>query len=260
MTVFDAEFWMICWWTVLTPPLRHRLLEALRVASDWRHNNATHVAKPVLPYARLAFTHTLSFLNKVGFVPTHACTNQFIGNKINLSFKLVIVSVFVCADGPDAHAGRERGAGSCWSGAVGRDEVRQIQGTQCLWESYLRVCVYVCNPLPSIPLPSISASFSETTYALSWVHSCGGWGPTPVAAATSFATAMGAAPGDAPARVSCSPQLQPWPLITSCVGATKAGAARTVKWRRAKTDPNQSNPNQGHFSRCEASTLLQLIN
>ena len=73
------------------------MLEALRVASDWRHNNATHVAKPVLPYARLAFTHTLSFLNKVGFVPTRACTNQFTGNKINLSFELVTLSVFVCA-------------------------------------------------------------------------------------------------------------------------------------------------------------------
>ncbi|KAM8754322.1 hyaluronidase-3 isoform 1-T1 [Acanthopagrus schlegelii] len=50
--------------------VRHRVLEALRVASDWRHNNATHVAKPVLPYARLAFTHTLSFLNKTDLMHT----------------------------------------------------------------------------------------------------------------------------------------------------------------------------------------------
>nr|XP_019944397.1 PREDICTED: hyaluronidase-3-like [Paralichthys olivaceus] len=44
--------------------VRQRLLEALRVASLWRHNNTKH-ATPVLPYARLAFTHTLTFLNKV---------------------------------------------------------------------------------------------------------------------------------------------------------------------------------------------------
>ncbi|XP_041860866.1 hyaluronidase-3 isoform X2 [Melanotaenia boesemani] len=44
--------------------IRHRLLEALRVASLWRHGNNTSHATPVLPYARLAFTHTLNFLNK----------------------------------------------------------------------------------------------------------------------------------------------------------------------------------------------------
>ncbi|XP_008282945.1 hyaluronidase-3 [Stegastes partitus] len=44
--------------------VRHRLLEALRVASLWRHGNTTIHATPVLPYARLAFTHTLNFLNK----------------------------------------------------------------------------------------------------------------------------------------------------------------------------------------------------
>lgn len=44
-------------------PLRYRLLEALRVASLWRQN--TSHATPVLPYARLAFAHTLTFLNKV---------------------------------------------------------------------------------------------------------------------------------------------------------------------------------------------------
>ncbi|MED6260375.1 hypothetical protein ATANTOWER_015990 [Ataeniobius toweri] len=44
--------------------IRHRLLEALRVASLWRHGNNINQATPVLPYARLAFTHTLNFLNK----------------------------------------------------------------------------------------------------------------------------------------------------------------------------------------------------
>ncbi|XP_027880901.1 hyaluronidase-3 [Xiphophorus couchianus] len=44
--------------------IRHRLLEALRVASMWRHGNSNNQATPVLPYARLAFTHTLDFLNE----------------------------------------------------------------------------------------------------------------------------------------------------------------------------------------------------
>ncbi|KAM7404428.1 hypothetical protein PAMP_011773 [Pampus punctatissimus] len=44
--------------------VRHRLLEALRVASLWRHGNKTNHATPVLPYVRLAFTHTLHLLNK----------------------------------------------------------------------------------------------------------------------------------------------------------------------------------------------------
>ncbi|XP_061592595.1 hyaluronidase-3 [Cololabis saira] len=43
--------------------VRYRLLESLRVASLWRHGNKTRPT-PVLPYARLAFTHTLDFLNK----------------------------------------------------------------------------------------------------------------------------------------------------------------------------------------------------
>uniref|UniRef100_UPI003AAB57B1 hyaluronidase-3 n=1 Tax=Centroberyx gerrardi TaxID=166262 RepID=UPI003AAB57B1 len=43
---------------------RHRLLEALRVASVWHHGNSASHATPVLPYTRLAFTHTLHFLNK----------------------------------------------------------------------------------------------------------------------------------------------------------------------------------------------------
>ncbi|XP_051280454.1 hyaluronidase-3-like isoform X1 [Dicentrarchus labrax] len=47
--------------------VRHRLLEALRVASVW-HN--TKHATPVLPYARLAFTHSLTFLNKTDLVHT----------------------------------------------------------------------------------------------------------------------------------------------------------------------------------------------
>ncbi|XP_028266371.1 hyaluronidase-3 [Parambassis ranga] len=45
--------------------VRHRVLEALRVASHWRHGNNTKHATPVLPYARLAFTHSLNFLNKI---------------------------------------------------------------------------------------------------------------------------------------------------------------------------------------------------
>lgn len=50
---------------------RHTLLEALRVASVWHHSNNTAHATPVLPYARLAFTHSLTFLNTVGFVAAH---------------------------------------------------------------------------------------------------------------------------------------------------------------------------------------------
>ncbi|XP_013857203.1 hyaluronidase-3 [Austrofundulus limnaeus] len=44
--------------------VRHRLLEALRVASNWRHGNKTVHATPVFPYARLAFTRSLNFLNQ----------------------------------------------------------------------------------------------------------------------------------------------------------------------------------------------------
>ncbi|XP_068452883.1 hyaluronidase-3 isoform X2 [Clinocottus analis] len=44
--------------------IRYRLLEAMRVASLWHHGNNTRHATPVLPYARLAFTHSLTFLNK----------------------------------------------------------------------------------------------------------------------------------------------------------------------------------------------------
>ncbi|XP_047467714.1 hyaluronidase-3 [Mugil cephalus] len=44
--------------------VRHRLLESLRVASLWRHGNEANHATPVLAYARLAFTHSLNFLNK----------------------------------------------------------------------------------------------------------------------------------------------------------------------------------------------------
>ncbi|XP_038578921.1 hyaluronidase-3 [Micropterus salmoides] len=50
--------------------VRHRLLEALRVASVWRHANNTSHATPVIPYARLAFTHTLTFLNKTDLMHT----------------------------------------------------------------------------------------------------------------------------------------------------------------------------------------------
>uniref|UniRef100_A0A3Q4I8Y0 Hyaluronidase n=1 Tax=Neolamprologus brichardi TaxID=32507 RepID=A0A3Q4I8Y0_NEOBR len=45
--------------------VRHRLLEALRVASGWPYHNNTDHATPVLPYARLAFTHSLKFLSKM---------------------------------------------------------------------------------------------------------------------------------------------------------------------------------------------------
>ncbi|XP_028439408.1 hyaluronidase-3 [Perca flavescens] len=50
--------------------VRHRLLEALRVASVWHHGNNTNHATPVLPYARLAFTHTLTLLNKTDLMHT----------------------------------------------------------------------------------------------------------------------------------------------------------------------------------------------
>lgn len=48
--------------------VRHRLLEALRVASVWRHSK--NHATPVLPYARLAFTRSLTFLNKTDLMHT----------------------------------------------------------------------------------------------------------------------------------------------------------------------------------------------
>lgn len=44
------------------------MLEALRVASVWRHGNTSSHSTPVIPYARLAFAHTLNFLNEVGFL------------------------------------------------------------------------------------------------------------------------------------------------------------------------------------------------
>ncbi|KAM7412287.1 hypothetical protein PAMA_021981 [Pampus argenteus] len=50
--------------------VRHRLLEALRVASLWRHGNKTDHATPVLPYVRLAFTHTLHLFNKTDLMHT----------------------------------------------------------------------------------------------------------------------------------------------------------------------------------------------
>ncbi|KAM8864630.1 hyaluronidase-3 [Spinachia spinachia] len=50
--------------------VRHRLLEALRVASFWHHSNNTGHATPVFPYARLAFTHSLTFLNRTDLVNT----------------------------------------------------------------------------------------------------------------------------------------------------------------------------------------------
>ncbi|XP_029361413.1 hyaluronidase-3 [Echeneis naucrates] len=47
--------------------VRHRLLEALRVASLW--SNASQSA-PVFSYARLTFTHTLTFLNETDLLHT----------------------------------------------------------------------------------------------------------------------------------------------------------------------------------------------
>lgn len=57
---------------------RHTVLEALRVASVWRHGNTSSHSTPVIPYARLAFAHTLKFLNEVGFLshfPRHTHTH-----------------------------------------------------------------------------------------------------------------------------------------------------------------------------------------
>ncbi|XP_058500075.1 hyaluronidase-3 isoform X1 [Solea solea] len=56
--------------TDATLMVRHRVLEALRVASLWRHSSNTNHSTPVLPYARLAFRHTLNFLNKTDLVHT----------------------------------------------------------------------------------------------------------------------------------------------------------------------------------------------
>lgn len=53
---------------------RYTLLEALRAASVWRHGGTSSGATPVLPYARLAYTHTLAFLNKV--CPVRSCIHQ----------------------------------------------------------------------------------------------------------------------------------------------------------------------------------------
>lgn len=50
--------------------VRHTVLEALRVASVWRHGNTSSRATPVIPYARLAFAHTLTFLNKTDLMHT----------------------------------------------------------------------------------------------------------------------------------------------------------------------------------------------
>lgn len=107
----------------LSSSLRHRLLEALRVASVWRHGNSINHATPVLPYARLAFTHTLTFLNKVRFVATHKNIHTHVH-----TYQFISYCLCVCADRLGAHVGGECGAGSSWSGAVGRTEICQIQG------------------------------------------------------------------------------------------------------------------------------------
>ncbi|KAG7226968.1 hypothetical protein INR49_022286 [Caranx melampygus] len=50
--------------------VRHRLLEALRVAALWHHGSNTSHSTPVFPYSRLAFTHSLTFLNQTDLVHT----------------------------------------------------------------------------------------------------------------------------------------------------------------------------------------------
>ncbi|XP_075882283.1 hyaluronidase-3 [Nelusetta ayraudi] len=50
--------------------VRHTVLEALRVASVWRHGNTSSHSTPVIPYARLAFAHTLNFLNETDLMHT----------------------------------------------------------------------------------------------------------------------------------------------------------------------------------------------
>lgn len=53
--------------------VRHRILEALRVATQ----HATYLnPTAVMPYARVAFTHTLHFLNKVGTYRLHMHTEN----------------------------------------------------------------------------------------------------------------------------------------------------------------------------------------
>lgn len=66
-------YWVFCCYLCRICLLhsRHRLLEALRVASVWRRANKTDHATPVLPYARLAFIRTLNFLNKVACKAAH---------------------------------------------------------------------------------------------------------------------------------------------------------------------------------------------
>lgn len=75
---------------------RHRLLEALRVASHWRHGNNTSHATPVLPYARLAFTHTLRFLNKVGFVAEMYTLIQTHTSILAISIDTHVICLCVC--------------------------------------------------------------------------------------------------------------------------------------------------------------------
>lgn len=127
------------WWTFLSCSLRHRLLEALRVASLWHHGNNTNHATPVLSYVRLAFTHTLKFLSKVSYQQILLAGVYF----HTLEAACDRLCACLCADWPVAHARRECIAGSCWSGAVGRAEICQIKGMS-VKKWYLYVCVCVC--------------------------------------------------------------------------------------------------------------------
>uniref|UniRef100_A0A4W6G9S9 Hyaluronidase n=1 Tax=Lates calcarifer TaxID=8187 RepID=A0A4W6G9S9_LATCA len=136
--------------------VRHRVLEALRVASLWRHNT-DHIT-PVLSYARLAFTRSLTFLNKVGFVTAHkhvkmhAMKFTFFSLQFHTLQAVCGITVCVCvcvcvcmlADRPDAYTRGECIIGSRWSGAVGRAEICQVQGMcsdVCGKSLFMCVCV-----------------------------------------------------------------------------------------------------------------------
>lgn len=89
---------------------------------------------------------------------------------------------------------------------------------------------------PLLPSSSTSASSSETTYTASWARSSGRWGLALNSAASGFATAMAAAPGDTSAQATPSHRAQLSPQSTSSVSATWAGPGRTV---RRRSDPRQ---------------------
>lgn len=110
--------------------------------------------------------------------------------------------------------------------------------TRCACEKTLSVCVCapMCNHI-DLPKPSRNSAFSsETTSTMSWVPSFDLWGLTQSAAASRFATAMDAAPGDTWALATGSVTLPNISRNTSCVIATKAGQGRGAKTRRARAE------------------------